>query len=148
MKEAQPMTTIRLTGRSGQVYFYELCQMASAWFHVPGNYVFVKPATTLLGAPTILYVGQTESFKTRMPTHERWGDAIRASSLVNVYAHRNDKGQGAREAEEKDLIGAFDPPMNKHYRPVGLGNIFASPQPPVLLHGLLGQAPKNRLTGG
>ena len=92
------------TGKSGSQYEYTVYLMDSTnWSDVPGNYIFAglsgnvsKPA----------YIGETQSFKDRLPGHEKKPCAIR-NGASHIHAHVNNGGQAARRAEEADLIDAL-----------------------------------------
>ena len=64
----------------------------------------------------VLYVGETGSFRDRIPphaSHEKWGGAL-LMGATNVIAMTAQAG--LRVAVEKALIAEFDPPLNVEHR--------------------------------
>ena len=63
-----------------------------------------------------LYIGETESFHTRLPTHERWQEAAqRGATHVHV---KTEPKAAERQALEEQLIQLYQPPVNvKHKEP-------------------------------
>jgi len=61
-----------------------------------------------------VYVGQTDNFRTRIPQHERWSQAVRlgASHVHALVVPREDD----RLRVERELIGAFQPALNVQER--------------------------------
>ena len=102
-------TTCNWQGASGKLYSYTIYSLNTQWNDVPGNYIFAKQVP---GGWQPLYIGETQSFKTRIPNHEKW-PCVRRYGVTHIHAHRNDGGTAARKAEETDLLARFDPPCNK-----------------------------------
>ena len=67
-----------------------------------------------------VYIGIADDLSDRIPGHERWREAqLLGATHVMAHTHSN---KAAREAEEKDLIGYWNPPLNtQHLRPAGRG---------------------------
>jgi hypothetical protein len=65
----------------------------------------------------IRYVGQCSDASDRFTNHERWNEAVRDHGVTHVLTHISAPNQTVRETEERDLIQAFDPPMNVQHRP-------------------------------
>lgn len=106
---------VTLTGLSGRKYDYYIRRITDDWLDKPGNYVFAGPVSHgILQGWTIPYVGETISLKTRLTGHERWQSAIRLGAS-HVLAHVN-LNAVARLAEERDLIRAYNPPLNVQER--------------------------------
>src|SRR5579863_1203396 len=106
-------------GMSGQSYrylFLDNPRLPAAIKSVGGNYAFVKQLSN--GKFTPLYFGIADDLSARIPNHERWPDAIRAGA-THVMTHTTPSGASAREAEERDLIQRWDPPLNTHHRRTG-----------------------------
>ena len=95
-------------GKSGKTYTYKVLALDTDWNDVPGNYIFSK--RTPNGWMPI-YIGETVSFKKRLPNHEKRPCANR-NGATHIHAHTNSDAK-ARKAEEKDLLNRFDPPCNK-----------------------------------
>ncbi len=109
---------VTLTGLTGNKYQYEAYDVNSTWNSVPGNYVFAAQGgqTILTESWGPIYIGETVDFSTRIPGHEKWVTA-RLKGATHVLAHVNRGGIEARQAEERDLVRAYNPPLNKEYSP-------------------------------
>ena len=55
------------TGASGKEYVYEIHSIGDTWNDVPGNYIFAKETSPHHWEA--IYIGETESFKDRIPDH-------------------------------------------------------------------------------
>ena len=88
----------------------------AGWTAIPGLYVFAAlekdHPETRSWRP--LYVGQTSSFASRLPTHENWPAAV-AWGATHIHARREDD-QTMREAIERRLIRELQPPLNVEHR--------------------------------
>lgn len=83
------------------------------WSEEPGLYLFVQPGTRG-GLDAVLYVGETESLRTRLPTHDRWAEArALGASQVHVREVQEDLERYLLEAQ---LIETFQPPLNVQHR--------------------------------
>ncbi len=102
------MATCTWTGKSGTKYVYEIYPMDATWKDVAGNYIFAKESSP--GSWTALYIGQTESFKDRLPNHEAL-PCVRRNGGTHVHAHKNE-GRQARLDEESDLLANHTTPCN------------------------------------
>ena len=74
----------------------------------PGNYVFAKEVSPGQWSP--VYIGQTNSLKTRLGNHEKEACAKR-NGATHIHAHTSG-GEEARLKEEKDLITRWKPTCN------------------------------------
>lgn len=99
--------TCTWTGKSGTVYTYNIRPLDNNWNDVGGNYIFAKETTPTHW--TSVYIGQTGSFRDRLPNHEKRPCAIR-NGATHIHAHTN--GESAREAEETDLLANHETPCN------------------------------------
>ena len=104
------------TGKTYRYWFLENPRTPSAIQSVAGNYAFVKRLPN--GNYIPIYFGIADDLQARIPNHERWSDAIRAGA-THVMSHTTPAGASAREAEERDLIQQWNPPLNVHHRSVG-----------------------------
>lgn len=89
---------------------FEAFPQTGAWRHVAGIYCFAYNAA---GTWRALYVGQTNSFQNRIPSHERWAEARRRGAthvLATVVLKQSD-----RDILERALIAELDPPLNVQY---------------------------------
>lgn len=108
--------TIDWAASGGRKYrYWFVTPTAEGLAAVGGNYAFVKQLAN--GNFTPLYFGQADNLKTRIPGHERLSDAHKAG-MTHVMGHTTPAGEQARLAEEKDLIGYWNPPLNTHHRQV------------------------------
>ena len=93
----------------GRKYVYSVRKFEDFRADVPGNYIFAK-RTNSGWVP--LYIGETASLQKRMArVHEAW-DYCRNRSASFVLAHVNIGDHKEREAEQRALMVAFDPPGN------------------------------------
>ena len=62
----------------------------------------------------IYYVGQCDSFESRLPNHERWEEAQRlgATHVLAVVLSL----KGSRDSLEQSSIADLQPPLNVHHR--------------------------------
>lgn len=95
-------------GASRREYEYRVYNLDARWNDVPGNYIF---AARLGSGWKAIYVGETESFVDRLPTHEKW-PCVRRNGATHIHAHINRAGTAARRSEESDLIAEHRPPCN------------------------------------
>lgn len=110
---------IYLSGASGMSYPYfkiDLPRAAAGWQAVGGNYAFLKRLSN--GNYLPVYIGQADNLQARLPSHDRFDDAIRAGASL-VVAHTTPGGEPARLAEERDLIQKWNPVLNTHHRTTG-----------------------------
>jgi hypothetical protein len=97
------------TGASDTKYEFTIYSMDTDWNDVPGNYIYAKRSTE----PSVwlaVYIGQTESFKERLPNHNEL-PCIKRNGGTHVHAHIN-RDEKARLAEEKDLLANHTTPCN------------------------------------
>jgi hypothetical protein len=105
------------------------------WKKVPAVYMF---AIWTDAGWCIVCVGECDDAANRFSNHERWPEAVQLG-VTHVFTHEASADEEARRREERDLILALDPPMNKQHR---RGLLDAAPyrrsdEPPPR-HGLLG----------
>jgi hypothetical protein len=106
-------------GKSGAKYRYwvlENPRNGAGIQAVGGNYAFVKKLPN--GNYVPLYFGVAESLRDRIPSHERFDEAVRAGA-THIMAHTTPAGDVARCAEERDLIQQWNPPLNVQHRTTG-----------------------------
>ena len=116
---------VPLRGLSGSQYTHEVCDYAGNWVTKPGNYAFAGVASEGIAAFwRIFYVGKADNLRARISGHDRWAEAV-ALGATHVLAHVNENGDEDVLAEECDLIRAYDPPLNKQHRMMGLADVFA-----------------------
>jgi excinuclease UvrABC nuclease subunit len=95
-------------------YDFVVCVYEDDWPETPGIYAFAHRIPEDPGWQ-LLYVGQTESFDTRLPNHERWQEAVdQGATHVHLLVFEHAHG---REAFEKRMIEEYRPLLNFVYRP-------------------------------
>ena len=90
-------------------YDFDVYLKEGNWNDVGGIYIFVgtNPMNLLLFP---IYVGKAESFKVRLPNHDRWAEAVRFGA---THVHAMVVPQEAnRQLIEAELIQCFQPPLN------------------------------------
>ncbi|MFO0823185.1 MAG: hypothetical protein U0792_08700 [Gemmataceae bacterium] len=78
------------------------------WNRVAGVYVFC--GLNRNNQWVALYIGQTNCFAERMPTHERWQEAVRRGA-THVHAMTVPLAAN-RDRIEEELIRVYQPPLN------------------------------------
>ncbi len=93
-------------------YDFEIYEPNTQWNDVGGIYIFTGLAAN--GRWTAYYIGKCESFRDRLPNHERWVEAVRFGA---THVHALVVPQEAnREAIEKQLIAFAGPRLNTQHR--------------------------------
>jgi len=95
-------------GQSGKEYIYDIYSMNTDWNDTPGNYIFAKETSPHNWEA--VYIGETESFKGRIPNHNQL-IYIGQHGGTHVHAHINSDSK-ARLAEEQDLLASHKTPCN------------------------------------
>ena len=102
-------------------YPFKVCDFGGSWNAVGGVYIF-SGIDHQNGWWEPLYVGQTDSFRNRIPFHERWAEAVQ---LGATHVHATVVPQAAmRAAVERHLIEAYQPPLNIQFRSLSLADFF------------------------
>ena len=96
-------------GYSGKEYQFEIHDLNSAFQTLPGVYIYARLLPD--GDWDPVYVAQTRDLHQRLEGHVRQDDAV-ANGATHLHAHYCGAGQGARCAEEKDLILRWRPVCN------------------------------------
>jgi hypothetical protein len=85
---------------------------STTWNKIAGLYVFAYASDETHWRA--LYVGQTDDFSSRIPSHEKWDSAVR---LGATHIHAAVVPQAAkRDTLEKLLIAHLQPLMNEQYK--------------------------------
>jgi excinuclease UvrABC nuclease subunit len=92
---------------------FEVYDRNDTWNDVPGLYIFSYVAE---GYWRALYVGQAESFRARLPNHERLPEAVQRGA-THIHAMVVPQ-QSDRDEWERMLIQNLQPPMNVQHRNV------------------------------
>jgi len=93
-------------------YEFTAYQHATQWNNVAGIYIFAGLNRENRWVP--LYIGQTDSFQDRIPSHEQW-DKARSLGATHVHAKAVPL-QADRDTAEKQLIQSFQPRLNVQLR--------------------------------
>jgi hypothetical protein len=126
---------INLTGASGRHYQFQFGDVSLPWTTNPAVYVFAYHSF-FLPRPFIAYVGETDNMHARPmpPKHERWYEAVLQHNANAVFAMVVDGTTEMRQQIERDLIAAYNPPLNVKHRsladeaaPVGFGMFGRGP---------------------
>lgn len=89
-------------------YQFTVYTANTSWYDVGGIYIFcgLSPQNQWVA----LYIGQADSFRNRIPSHEQWTPAVR---LGATHIHALVVPQAAmRDAIEHQLIQACQPRLN------------------------------------
>ena len=114
MTEDQYIDWMGKTGATYRYWFLTNPSNANGVKKGPGNYAFVKRLANGNFLP--LYFGESEDLQARIPTHDRWSDALRAG-MTHVMAHTTPNGGSvAQLGEERDLIQHWGPVLNTHHQ--------------------------------
>lgn len=97
---------IEFQGASGSTYRYMAPDDRSS-IRMAGGYVLVGRSAE---GPVLLYAGVTEDLAEGW--RESWSAAQSQHDGVQVFIHRTIARQ-ARDAEQADIVAAYDPPMNR-----------------------------------
>ena len=93
-------------------YEFTVLEHGDQWNEVGGIYIFcgVNPQNQWVAK----YIGQADSFRTRIPQHEQWSPAKR---LGATHVHAMVVEAAARRLlVERELIQRCQPPLNVHHK--------------------------------
>ena len=99
---------------NGQTISFNVYDSNENWSKVGGLYIFAYLAKDGIWRP--LYIGQTDDFSARLPSHERLNEAIQRgathihAAVVPLAANR--------DTLERRLIASLQPPMNEQLQAV------------------------------
>lgn len=83
---------------------------SSDWHELPGVYVFAKLMNGE-GELEPLYIGETNNFATRFPSHEKWASAARlGATQIHAMVVSDEE---CRKQIERELIDYYDPILNQ-----------------------------------
>ena len=88
----------------------------ATWNDVAGVYIFASLRRDQHGNQRwyAYYIGQTQSFRDRIPNHEEWPEAARLGA-THIHA-RVETSEDTRLDLERRLIQANQPPLNEQHR--------------------------------
>jgi len=105
------MSTCHWPLGNGETLAFSIYGSDSEWNNVPGLYIFAYQGEQYWHP---LYVGQTDDFSSRLPSHERWDEAVRKGA---THIHALSVSQAAmRDTYEQLLIQNLQPAMNFQLR--------------------------------
>lgn len=93
---------------NGQYLTFHIYSENKNWKQISGLYIFAYLAAN--GKWTALYVGQTDDFSSRLPSHERLNEAVRLGA-THIHACVV-SAQSERDRLEAALIRNLQPRMN------------------------------------
>ncbi|HUC86316.1 MAG TPA: hypothetical protein VL970_14050 [Candidatus Acidoferrales bacterium] len=102
-------TSYNWPGHSGREYHFDIYALDTALQPLPGVYIYAKLLAD--GGWEPIYIAQTRGLHQRLEGHVTMDDAI-AHGATHLHAHYCEAGQGARCAEERDLLGRWQPECN------------------------------------
>jgi len=97
---------------NGQSLSFHVYSENKGWKKIPGLYIFAFEGKA--GSWHALYVGQTDDFSSRLPTHEKLNEAVQRGT-THVHA-LHVASQFERNRLERMLINHLQPPMNEQLR--------------------------------
>lgn len=100
------------TGKTGVMYRYWLANVGAAFDDAPGNFMLLRETTPGQYAP--VYVGEAESLEHALNSIDA-DPAVTAAleaGATKVCSHETVGGEVGRRIEARDLIAAYDPPVN------------------------------------
>ncbi len=100
--------TCKWIGASDKEYIYNIHPIDTEWNDVSGNYIFAKEVSPLKWEA--VYIGETESFKDRLPNHNELPCILRNGG-THIHTHINESSR-ARLDEETDLLPNNSTPCN------------------------------------
>jgi hypothetical protein len=98
-------------GKMGS-YSFEVYSSDTSFNAVGAVYIFTKRTVDVegKGSHAILYIGQTDSLKSRIQNHEKW-PCVKRNGVNCICVHRDDN-EDSRLAKETDLLEANATPCN------------------------------------
>lgn len=91
---------------------FHVCLKDANWNNVSGVYIFTGLNRQNQWVP--IYLGQADSFRNRIPSHEQWSPAKQLGA-THVHA-RVEPLKANRDQLEKDLIRAYQPQLNVQHK--------------------------------
>jgi hypothetical protein len=111
--------SVTLTTASGQSLSFDIYDFYGNWYQVGGLYAFAY-YDYVLKRWRILYIGQTDNFKTRMTNkHHRWSAAVDLGACVVLACGL--EYELVRRVWETALIEHYKPVLNIQHNPIALG---------------------------
>lgn len=93
-------------------YVFDVLRRDANWSEESGIYIICGVNPQNQWVP--IYVGQADSFRSRIPRHEQWSQALALGAshvLAMVVATKAD-----RDRIEQHLIQTYQPPLNVQHR--------------------------------
>lgn len=84
---------------------------SASWSEAGGIYIFCGVNSQNHWVP--LYIGQADSFRNRIPSHEQWTPAVR---LGATHVHAKAVPEAMLDAIERELIATFQPRLNVQHK--------------------------------
>ncbi|MEW5251283.1 GIY-YIG nuclease family protein [Microbulbifer sp. 2201CG32-9] len=97
---------------NGKTIPFQICDPNAGWKSIAGLYIFSHKTSD--GSWQAVYIGQTDDFSSRLPSHERWDEAHR-NGATHIHAV-SIPHQSQRDSLEDQLVRYLQPPLNTHFR--------------------------------
>ena len=102
------MATMTLTGKSQQVYTFDLVPIGTNLNSGAGCYAFVKDLTN--NQYPLVYIGETGDLSERFDSHHKM-PCIKTNGATQIGVHRTVSKQAAKNIED-DILAIYSPPCN------------------------------------
>lgn len=96
-----------------RTYPFDVCEHGGCWNEVGGIYIMTG-LNFPLNLWTAQYIGETDNYHSRIPSHGMWPLAVRLGA-THVHAMVVEQ-EATRLAIERELIEAFQPPLNTQHK--------------------------------
>ncbi len=105
------IATATFNGKT-KAYNFDVYPANTSFNAVGAVYIFSRRTVNAdgKGSHALLYIGETESLKDRIPNHEKWA-CVRQENVNCICVHRDDNSV-SRRAKESDLIAGNNTPCN------------------------------------
>ena len=106
---SQASDSVNWLGQSGKNYPYTIYALDAPFQTSAGNFIYARQAED--GSWVPIYIAQTRNLSQRLEGHVSLEDALQQGA-THLHAHYDRVGQGARCAEEHDLVLRWKPVCN------------------------------------
>ncbi len=87
---------------------FTVCKPDASWNDVGGVYIFCGINSKNQWQP--YYIGKTDNFRNRIPSHEQWKSAAQLGA-THIHA-MTVQTEAMRDKIEKELVQTWKPPLN------------------------------------
>lgn len=105
------ITNATFKGEKGS-YIFEVYSLDTSFNAIGAVYIFTKRTVNADGKGThvLIYIGETDSLKQRIPNHEKWS-CVKKNGANCICVHRDDD-EDSRLTKETDLRAGNSTPCN------------------------------------